>query len=109
MGFGFPLDLIVCLAFIVGLLFAAIDSFLRLMRFFKKETNGDHIRNMTDQELANFLTSEDAEACRHCEFENLLGGCNLDNPCVKELAVAEMHDWLASPYIQESGAGGEGK
>lgn len=59
-------------------------------------TNGDRIRSMTDEDLANFLISEDAEACKHCEFENLLGGCNLDNPCVKELAAASLQNWLSS-------------
>jgi len=31
-------------------------------------TNGDKIRNMTNEELAAFLVSEDAQACEHCDF-----------------------------------------
>lgn len=74
-------------------------------------TNGDKIRSMTDEELAFFLISEDANACTHCEFDTALFGCQLNNPCVKELAVAEMQDWLASPFIapEVGGCDGNGK
>lgn len=50
-------------------------------------TNGDVIRNMTDEEIADFLLSEDANACSHCEYyDHETQRCYLDNPCVTELS-----------------------
>lgn len=58
-------------------------------------TNGDKIRNMTNEELADFLVSEDVIACTHCEFYNgEVKRCYLDNPCVKVLASTEFVYWL---------------
>lgn len=63
----------------------------------KKMTNGDRIRNMTDEELANAVVSGELDACTHCEFyDGVIGSCNLDNPCVKELAYVELLVWIQS-------------
>lgn len=62
-----------------------------------KETNGDRIRRMTDEELADFLLSEKSDVCTHCEFHGKdFNRCTLENPCVKELASTMLLDWLAS-------------
>ena len=73
-------------------------------------TNGDRIRNMTDEELADFLTltSEDAEdmilnlsqvilAARiRKNLENLLGKCPTDALCLNDLLIGEVKQWLSS-------------
>lgn len=60
-------------------------------------SNGDMIRRMSDEELAEFLVSEDAQACSHCEYyDNETQRCYLDNPCVTELACVMLLDWLSS-------------
>lgn len=65
-------------------------------------TNGDVIRNMTDEEIADFLLSEDANACSHCEYYNHeIQRCYLDNPCVTELARVMLLEWLSSKTISE--------
>lgn len=65
-------------------------------------TNGDRIRNMTDEELSAFLMSEDAQACAHCEYyDGETMRCNLDNPCVTELGRAFLFAWLSSETVSE--------
>ena len=73
-------------------------------------TNGDRIRSMTNEELADFLTltSEDAEdmilnlsqvilAARiRKNLENLLGECHTDALCLNDLLVGEVKQWLSS-------------
>ena len=45
------------------------------MKFFRKETNGDRIRSMTDEELMRFCLSRESNACVHC-MEDIEGsGC----------------------------------
>ena len=69
-------------------------------------TNGDKIRNMTDEELAAFLLSEDAQACAHCDFydcEALL--CTIDDLCIVEgetdPAQAMLLAWLSTETFSE--------
>lgn len=65
-----------------------------------KETpsNADHIRSMTDEELAKWL-DEDLSCCCYCsedarlENEPLLHGEKCDEQCKKHLL-----DWLKQPY-----------
>lgn len=65
-------------------------------------TNGDVIRNMTDEEIADFLLSEDANACSHCEhYNHEINRCYLDNPCVTELARVMLLEWLSSQTVSE--------
>lgn len=62
-----------------------------------RETNADMIRSMTDEELADFFVSREADACTHCEFYNSgVNRCYLDNPCVSELASVMLLGWLIS-------------
>lgn len=62
-----------------------------------RETNGDRIRRMTDEELADFLVSGESDACTHCEFHGKdFGRCTLENPCVIKLASVMLSGWLAS-------------
>ncbi len=65
-------------------------------------TNGDKIRNMTDDGLAEFLVSADADACAHCEYHYDDFGCRLDNPCVTPLAYQILKDWLSETVSERS-------
>ena len=65
-------------------------------------TNGDVIRNMTDEEIADFLLSEESSACFHCEYyDHEIKRCYLDNPCVKGLAWVMLLEWLSSQTVYE--------
>ena len=59
----------------------------------KKKTNADKIRNMNDEELADFL--EEFEACDVCKYLDN-NRCTFENPCVHEFAGAMIYDWLQS-------------
>ena len=67
---------------------------------FDQKTNADHIRSMTDEELAVFL--ECFEVCHYCseherlENEPLLRGDVCDEDCENH-----MLDWLKQPYKEE--------
>lgn len=65
-------------------------------------TNGDKIRSMTDDGLAEFLVSADADACAHCEYHYGDFGCRLDNPCVTPLAYQILKDWLSETVSERS-------
>ena len=64
----------------------------------KVQTNADHIRSMTDEELAKWL-DEDIGCCCYCsederlKNEPLLKGEKCDEQCKKHLL-----DWLKQPY-----------
>ena len=63
-----------------------------------KQTFGDKIRVMNDEELARFLS--EFSACNICEqFDKRLDRCGADNHfvCVKEYAEAIIGDWLKQP------------
>lgn len=61
-----------------------------------KRTNADKIRNMTDEELARFLS--EFQACCNCEsYDKKVGRCRANFPCVKEYAEAIIGDWLQQP------------
>lgn len=64
----------------------------------KKQSNGDRIRGMGDEELAKFLS--EFSACNVCEqFDKRLDRCGADNyfVCVKKYAEAIIGDWLKQP------------
>ena len=61
-------------------------------------TNSERIRDMTDEELAKFLS--EFSACNICEqFDKRLDRCGADNHfvCVKKYAGAIVEDWLKHP------------
>ena len=61
-------------------------------------TNYDRIKNMTEEELAKFIS--EFSACNICEqFDKRLDRCGADNHfvCVKEYAEAIIGDWLKQP------------
>ena len=61
-------------------------------------TNSERIRDMTDEELAKFLS--EFSACKVCEHYNKEADrCGADNHfvCVKEYAQAIIGDWLKQP------------
>lgn len=65
-------------------------------------TNGDRIRKMTNEELAESVVSGELDPCTHCEFyDGEILKCRLDNPCVKELACTELLDWLSSEAVSK--------
>lgn len=59
-------------------------------------TNADAIRNMSDEELAEFLG--EFEVCNVCKYLGDRGECELDSIflCEKGFAVAIAKDWLQS-------------
>ena len=78
---------------------STMDKDYHLVREFiknqRKQSNAQRIRNMTDEELAKFLS--EFSACNVCEqFDKRLDRCGADNHfvCVKEYAEAVIGDWL---------------
>lgn len=64
----------------------------------EKNTNADKIRNMTDEELAKFLS--EFSACQVCKYFNEeldRCGASINFLCVKEYAEAIISDWLKQP------------
>lgn len=62
---------------------------------FKRMTNGDHVRNMTDEELADILIDFCAcDVCEHHTEYNEYESCSFGNICVKEYAKAITQKWL---------------
>lgn len=81
---------------------STMDKDYELVREFiksqRKQSNAQHIRNMTDEELAKFLS--EFSACNVCDqFDKRLDRCGADNHfvCVKEFAEAIIGDWLKHP------------
>ena len=81
---------------------STMDKDYHLVREFikgqRKQSNAQRIRNMTDEELAKFLS--DFSACNICEqFDKRLDRCGADNHflCVKEYAEAVIGEWLKQP------------
>lgn len=60
---------------------------------FARMSNADHIRAMSDEELAEFL--EQFEVCSHCEYSDK-ERCTFENPCVHDFATAMALKWLQS-------------
>lgn len=60
---------------------------------YKSKTNAGKIRNMSDEELADFL--EEFEVCDVCKYLDN-NRCTFENPCVHEFAGAVIYDWLQS-------------
>ena len=56
-------------------------------------TNAQKIRNMTDEELAEFL--EKFEVCTFCVYNDGVR-CTFDKPCVHDFAIATALEWLKS-------------
>lgn len=63
-------------------------------------TNGDKIREMTDSELAFFLSSRDAKPCTHCPFDDFIG-CKGDIVCTEKIVRDAFAAWLSSEAISE--------
>ena len=61
-------------------------------------TNGDRIRSMTDDKLADWLSEIEkiqGIPCSVCQY-HINGRCHMDNPCVKRYAAAMFYEWLRS-------------
>lgn len=81
---------------------STMDKDYHLVREFiksqRKQSNADRIRNMTDEELAKFLS--EFNACKVCEHYNKEADrCYADSGfvCVKAYAEAIIGDWLKHP------------
>lgn len=70
-----------------------LDFIKELAEEYKPKTNAGKIRNMSDEELADFL--EEFEACDVCKYLDN-NRCTFENPCVHEFAGAMIYDWLQS-------------
>lgn len=68
-----------------------------LEKHFGDKTNGDMIRSMDDEELAEFFTSGDIVPCNHCK-ERVCNECDV---CEREYAQSQFVEWLAAD--QEEG------
>ena len=60
---------------------------------FEKMTNADIIRNMEDEELAEFLKKFDL--CTNCRYGEDVR-CTFGNPCTHDFATAMAYEWLKS-------------
>ena len=61
-------------------------------------TNADHIRSMTDEELANLLCTADwCETCDQMREEGTCKAMELDGPLNKHCVSAALR-WLRQPY-----------
>lgn len=74
---------------------------LKDCEFVEPKTNADRIRNMTNKELAEFLSSDDFEACKNCDYlfkDAMNESCNApsDFVCTKTYAAALIQKWLES-------------
>lgn len=58
-------------------------------------TNGDKVRNMTNEELADFLISRESESCSHCEYHDEHLDCLLGSPCFQQ-AFDVLKKWLSA-------------
>lgn len=67
-----------------------IDKFMD--KYFGKHTNGDWIRNMTDEELARFLSEEENLVCILCRDESF--DCSR---CCKDMREKVFMQWLLKP------------
>lgn len=65
-------------------------------------TNADHIRSMTDEELANLLCTADwCETCDQLREEGTCKAMELDGPLSKHCVSAALR-WLQQPYKEAS-------
>lgn len=65
----------------------------------KPQTNGDHIRGMTDEELAEWIRNGIAsDACDYCNYNN--GYCD-GSPCRGKAEADVIIDWLQQPYEED--------
>lgn len=73
-----------------------LDFIKELAEEYKPKTNAGKIRNMSDEELAEFLG--EFEVCNVCKYLGDRGECELDSIflCEKGFAVAIAKDWLQS-------------
>ena len=60
------------------------------------KTNADHIRSMTDEELAEFIYYHKQETCSCCELTET------DGACTETLCVNATLRWLKQPYKENS-------
>lgn len=67
-------------------------------------TNGDRIRSMTDDELADFLMSYESKVCAHCKYDDDIG-CNFGDDgevvCDKSYVHSVFTEWLSSESLSE--------
>lgn len=65
-------------------------------------TNADHIRAMSDEELANLLCTADwCETCDQMREEGTCKAVELDGPLSKHCVSAALR-WLRQPYKEEA-------
>ena len=81
---------------------STMDKDYHLVREFiksqRKQSNVQRIRNMTDEELAKFLSEFSAcQACKYYDEEHDGCGASINFTCVKEYAEAIIGDWLKQP------------
>lgn len=64
-------------------------------------TNGDAVRNMTNEELADFLMSKGAKACELCDYNDSYYGCKHQIVCTKEHVRSVYINWLSTEAFSE--------
>lgn len=70
--------------------------------FEKKQTNADHIRAMSDEELADLLCTADwCETCDQMREEGTCKAMELDGPLSKHCVSAALR-WLQQPYKEDT-------
>ena len=68
---------------------------------FGQKTNADHIRSMTDEELAQLLCAADwCETCDQLKEDGTCKAMELDGPLCKHCVSAGLR-WLKQPYEED--------
>lgn len=66
-------------------------------------TNGDKIRSMTNEELADFLLGEDSKPCTHCQYNTDSIGCvGIDTICTHDHVTDVLEKWLLQTVSERS-------
>lgn len=73
--------------------------------YFEREviTNGDKIRQMSNEELNKFLTSFSLQGCKYCAYSQVDGDFVLCQKTKNNCCVDGLMDWLNSPAESEGG------
>lgn len=75
----------------------SIPLFTDAMGYDKKLTNFDVIKQMSVEELAQFMFDCGADCCDYCEYKESCDGCSCEyNTMTTDIEIIE--DWLVDEY-----------
>lgn len=84
------------------MLFSNIDEIIDSTPIEKPMTNADRIREMSDEELAQWINDGiSADPCDYCEFNNIY--CD-GSPCRGKAYTETIIEWLRQPAEEDAHA-----